>query len=340
MTTRRLIILGRRPALLFAIGLTGCSSAQPGALAELRPEAAAELAKPPSGNDHHPDGYTLAFHDEFDGDELDRDLWCTRYIYGGGPAPQLPDDECQYEGEGTLDFLNDEQQRYVDINSTGQTMHELRAGVLTLWATETRDDDYAKYESAMLRSKKLFRPSSSTDYYLTARLKLPSVKGSWPAFWLNADRKADGSTTWPPEIDIIDAALNDTDDRAEMLHQAAIVRGKQTDSGESEYTFVAPEFDTQWSNYYAESSQRDKWIEVAIHWSESSVCYFVDGYNTMCESYRWVEDDGTLAPPAHVLLNLAIGGGWAGRYGVDATRFPVPLEVDYVRVYEGRATQD
>jgi hypothetical protein len=120
-----------------------------------------------------------------------------------------------------------------------------------------------------------------------------------------------------------------------MLHQAAIVKGKQTDSGESEYTFVSPEYDQRWSNYHATSSQRDKWIEVGVDWSAESVCYFVDGEKTVCENYHWSDDDGHTAPPAHVLLNLAIGGGWAGRYGVDDAKFPVRLQADYVRVYKG-----
>lgn len=294
-----------------------------------------QTPKPSAAGDHHPDGYTLAFSDEFDGSELDRGSWCTRYVYGGGPSLQVPDDECQRNGDGTLDFLNDEQQRYMDFNRDKKKMHELKDGVLTLWATKTGYDDYAKYESAMLRSKKVFRPEGSTHYYITARLKLPSVKGSWPAFWLNSDRTSDGKTTWPPEIDIIDAALNDKDDTASMLHQAAIVKGKQTDSGESEHTFVSPEYDARWSNYHATSSQRDKWIEVAVDWSASSICYFVDGYKTVCENYRWSDDDGHTAPPAHVLLNLAIGGGWAGRYGVDDAKFPIRLQADYVRVYKG-----
>jgi hypothetical protein len=58
------------------------------------------------------------------------------------------------------------------------------------------------------------------------------------------------------------------------------------------------------------------WIEVAARWTADSVCYFVEGYKAAREHYRWVDDDGNLAPPAHVLRNLAVGGGWAGRYGV------------------------
>jgi hypothetical protein len=39
------------------------------------------------------------------------------------------------------------------------------------------------------------------------------------------------------------------------------------------------------------------------------------------------------ANPASLLLNLAIGGAWAGRHGVDDTLFPTALEADYVHVF-------
>src|SRR5262245_6553768 len=156
--------------------------------------------------DSHPAGYSLVFADEFNGTALDRGAWCTRYIYGGGPTPQMPDPACQRNGDGTLDFLNDEQERYVDTNVDGQKMHVVARSVLSLRATKTRSDGYASYESAMIRSKRLFRPTATRSYYITARVRMPDVVGTWPAFWLNSDRRADGTTTWPPEIDIFDGA--------------------------------------------------------------------------------------------------------------------------------------
>jgi hypothetical protein len=42
-----------------------------------------------------------------------------------------------------------------------------------------------------------------------------------------------------------------------------------------------------------------------------------------------------VAAPAHVLLNLAIGGGWAGRYGIDDTKFPTSFDIDHVRICSG-----
>jgi len=288
-----------------------------------------------AANDFHPAGYTLSFSDEFGGTQLDRTQWCTRYVYGGGPRLQLADAECQLNGDGTLDFLNDEQQRYVDTNRSGEIMHVVSGGVLTLRATRTRaGETYAAYEAAMIRSKKTYQPSATTSYYLTTRVKLPNVIGTWPAFWLSGDRRSSGAVEWPPEIDIFEGALNGKDDRAEMLRQGSQTRGgKQTSTGGQVITFAAPDFDRRFDNYIAARSLRGVWLEVGLEWTAQGVCYFVDGYKTMCESYRWVNNAGTATPNAAVLLNLAIGGSWAGRYGIEDAKFPTSLQVDYVRVY-------
>jgi len=61
---------------------------------------------------------------------------------------------------------------------------------------------------------------------------------------------------------------------------------------------------------------------------------YVDGLKVVTSTLRWVYADGAQAGPAHILLNLAIGDGWAGRYGIDDAAFPQALAVDWVRVYQ------
>jgi len=36
----------------------------------------------------------------------------------------------------------------------------------------------------------------------------------------------------------------------------------------------------------------------------------------------------------HLLLNVAVGGNWGGKMGVDDSVFPQQMLVDYVRVYK------
>lgn len=284
-----------------------------------------------------PAGYELVFADEFSGTELDRSLWCTRYVYGGGAPAQVRDPECQRNGDGTADQLNDELQRYVDYNSRGERLHVVADGVLTLRATKTGTRSGSPYEAAMIRSKYLFKPTADTTYFVTARVKLPNVRGTWPALWLNSDRRPDGTLNWPPEIDIFEGALNEKEDTADMLRLGAAVRSTgQTASGQREITFAAPEFNQRWTTYKAGHSLRDRWIETAIEWTIDEVCYFVDGARIMCERYAWRYNTGEPAAPAHLLANLAIGGSWAGRHGIADEKFPTEFQLDYVRVYEKR----
>lgn len=302
------------PALFLTVLLAGSVAAQP-------------------QTDWHPKGYELVFSDDFDGDTLDRGKWCTRYIYKGDSRPQMPDPVCQADGRGTLDRLNDERQRYVDINAKGERLHEVKDGVLTLVATATGATEALPFESAMVRSKATFLPEANKSLYITARVWLPKVRGTWPAFWINPGPNAEGKLSWPPEIDIFDSPLNEKEDRENMLHVGAVPSGKPKEILESH-----PLFNRRWRNYIVPYSLRERWTETAIEWTTDKVCYFVDGEKIMCETYDWRHRDGRAAPPGHVLLNLAIGGSWAGRHGIDTERFPARFSVDHVRVFEKRLT--
>lgn len=272
--------------------------------------------------------------DEFDGTSLDRTKWCTRYVYGGGPALQVPDDQCTRGGGGTLDFFNDEQQRYRDFNSRGETMHVVSGGTLKLRVTKTGPAGNAPYESAMIRSKMEFKPTPTTSYYLTARMKLPNVLGSWSAFWLVSGRGTNNTPEWPPEIDIVDSPTNNTDSPASTLRMGTTAQGAQTaNPGKFDYTHADPAFNKQNQTYTPGRLLRDTWLEIGALWTANNVCYFVDGVKAACENYRWVENGGQPANAAHVLLNLAIGGAWAGASGIDDAKFPTQVEVDHVRVY-------
>jgi hypothetical protein len=36
----------------------------------------------------------------------------------------------------------------------------------------------------------------------------------------------------------------------------------------------------------------------------------------------------------HLIMNIAVGGNWGGKEGIDDTIWPQKMEVDYVRVYQ------
>ena len=281
------------------------------------------------------DGYALVWHDEFDGTELDRGAWCTRLAFGGGAPLQNPDAACTgpHGDLGTGDFLKDERERYRDTNARGETLHVVSDGVLTLRSTKTGDDDYAAYESAMIRSKFAFKPSANESYYVSARVRLPDVRGSFAALWLTGGFGDDGKLSWPPEIDILEAALNGKDDTSSMVHVGAQVSGRQTDSRAEEFNQLGPSFDTRWNNFSSDQSLRAVWIDIAYEWTATGGCTHINGALAECESYRWVDNDGDAVNAANVIFNLAVGGEWAGRYGIDDGT-PMAMDIDYVRVFK------
>ncbi len=303
--------------------------------------------------DHHLPGYRLISHDEFGGTALDRSAWCTRYQYDGGPALEVPDPECLGKDPttgttlGTLDTLGgdgtrqgQESEVYRDVNADGTRMHTEQHGYLTLHATATRPGEpYLKYESAMIRSKREFQPTAGHPLYLTARLKQPDVLGTWPAFWL-AGGYGDGHVRppWPPEIDILEGPLNASGQYANVMHTGVQSYGCEgtCPQGPFDYSFAAADFDTSFGDYHAPASLKDTWIEVGLEWHTDHVCWYLDGSRLACQHYTWVANEGGQAgtTPASVLLNLAVGGPWAGADGVDDTRFPAEYDIDHVRVYQ------
>ncbi|GAA5193412.1 hypothetical protein GCM10023322_55360 [Rugosimonospora acidiphila] len=299
--------------------------------------------------DHHPTGYQLVFHDEFAGTDLDRGTWCTRYEYDGGPAPQVPDAGCLWTDPadgttfGTLDTLGgdgtyqgQESEVYRDYNVDGMKMHTVQDGYLALHATATRlDQPYLKYESAMIRSKAEFEPTDGHPLYLTARLKQPDVLGTWPAFWL-AGGYGDVRPPWPPEIDMIEGPLNNSGQYANVMHTGVQASGctGPCPQGPFDYTYTDPNFDTVWGNYVAPASLKDTWIEVGLEWYTDHVCWYLNGLKLACQQYKWVANDGPdVTNQATVLLNLAVGGSWAGADGVDDAALPTEFDIDHVRIY-------
>jgi beta-glucanase (GH16 family) len=303
------------------------------ATCSIRASAQTPASHLPAHND-----YQLVYSDEFDETALDRSKWCTRLAFGGGAALQIPDAECTGPGgfRGSGDFLRDERQRYVDTNTLGEIMHVVSDGTLKLRATRTRpDDSWANYEAGMVRSKYAFAPASDAKYFISTRVRLPNVRGTFVAMWLAPSFTASGDVVWPPEIDTFEGALNEAEDKANMLRLGGVyVKGPQTDSGNTEVSYSTQQYDKTWSNYYAPASLRDVWVEIGVEWTTTGACTFVDGTVIVCQNYRWVTEANAPGSPAQLIMNLAVGGQWAGRNGIADPQFPTAMEIDYVRIWK------
>jgi beta-glucanase (GH16 family) len=251
----------------------------------------------------HASGWVITFEDDFSGTSLDRSKWFTRYIYNNGK----------------MDHFNDEKERFRENGN-----HVFKDGILNLVAQKPTPKGY--YPSGMIRSRQTFRYG-----YFEARIKMPPGKGMWPAFWLNSDYDKNGKLSWPPEIDIMEYAANHKQEKPNMVHSNVAISKPNKQGGQ--WLYRDPDFNEKFHFYNAPEDMTKDWHVYGLLWdTDDTVTAFLDGKKLWQRTYRWVYKDGNEAGPAHILINLSVGGKWAGAGGIDNDAFPASLQVDYVRV--------
>lgn len=216
-----------------------------------------------------------------------------------------------YEG-GRLDHLagNGEWQRYRDNNN-----HRIEGNTLDLVARLRGGMHDGTIESGMLRSKW----TGKYGYY-EIRMKVPPGRGLWPAFWLNPEDQR-----WPPEIDVVEIVNNGRDTTRNSFHNVHAGR-------DSEQSDISTRLD-RWGSYHPDFDYADGFHTFAVKWTPDRVTHYVDGVQVAERRFLWRHDDGSDAGPAHVLVNLAVGGKWP-EPPTDPAEFPAVLQIDYVRVWQ------
>lgn len=172
-----------------------------------------------------------------------------------------------------------------------------------------------KYSSARLTTKDKIKFQYGR---IEIKAKLPKGKGVWPAIWLlgqNID-----SVGWPlcGEIDIMEYVGYEPDTVYSTIHSDAYNHMKNTQKMKSAFITNPQDF-----NIYA------------IEWSKERIDFYVNGmlYNSIMNENKSVHE-WPFSAPFYLLLNVAVGGNWGGKLGVDDHIFPASMEVDYVRLYK------
>lgn len=176
--------------------------------------------------------------------------------------------------------------------------------------------EHADYTSASLTTR---GRASWTCGRIEARAKLPSGRGTWPAFWTLGNNM--GEVGWPAcgEIDILEYVGHDPG----VVHANVHTRGFNHARGNGRGARVTV------------SDAETAFHVYAVEWTPQRLDFFVDE-----RKYFTLENDGTgvdswpFDAPQYLIVNLAIGGAWGGQQGVDPGIFPQRFTIDYVRVYQ------
>lgn len=242
-------------------------------------------------------------------------VWADEFDYTG-----LPDSKkWSFDTEGNnWDWGNNEAQNYTPASmrnawvEDGNLVIEARKETYT-WPG---DGQTKQYTSARLRT---LGKGDWTYGKVEVRALLPTGRGMWPAIWMLPSEEKYGG--WPAsgELDIMENVGFDPNKIHCNIHTDAYNHKMGTNKG----------------NTVTTSSPSANWHTYSMEWDEDKVIFFLDGnqvfrFDNEHRSYReWPYDQNF-----HLLLNVAVGGGWGGEQGIDDGVFPQRMLVDYVRVYQ------
>lgn len=234
-------------------------------------------------------------------------VWSDEFDYTG-----LPDSSKWSYDTGGDGWGNNELQYYTANRAENARVEN---GLLVLEARKEAIEGRS-YSSARLVS----RQKGDWQYgMIEVRAQLPQGRGIWPAIWMLPTDWQYGDWPRSGEIDIMEFVGYAPDSIYGSVHTESFnhVKGTQSTGG----VFMP--------------DQGKAFHVYAIAWEKNSIRFFFDGreYHRFDNNHQgwqaWPFDQRF-----HLLLNIAVGGNWGGKNGIDENIFPQRMLVDYVRVYQ------
>jgi beta-glucanase (GH16 family) len=238
----------------------------------------------------------LVWQEEFNGSRLDPRKWTSDTV------------------RNRQGWFNGELQYY----SAGPNLR-VEHGLLTIEARHETPSQFPDWGGQHYTSAKIISNGAGWTYgFHEIRAKLPCARGTWPAIWmLPVDLRK-----WPDdgEIDIMEQVGAEPNLIYASLHTKLFNHTIKTQRSAQK---LVPTSCTAFHIYQ-------------LDWQPNSITIGVDGRGIL--RVRNDQPGGKGAwpfdTPFHLILNLAIGGHWAGAKGIDDAAMPQRMEVDYVRVWQ------
>ena len=233
-----------------------------------------------------------------------------------------------WSDEFNTDGLPDSTKWGYDVGATGWGNNELEyyslarsenarvaGGKLIIEARQETVSGKKYYTSARLITKK---KAQWTYGKFEIKAMIPKGRGTWPTVWMLPAKEP---MQWPNdgELDIMEAVGFNPD----VIYGTAHTLWYNGSNG------------LQKSGTKFISDAQDSFHVYSIEWTDKKVTWFIDN-----EVYYSYSDPGLGAAAwpfnndFYLILNIAIGGNFGGKDGVDESIFPQQMVIDYVRVYQ------
>lgn len=224
----------------------------------------------------------------------------------------LPDAKNWTYDIGGTGWGNNEKQFYTNADTLNVMVDK---GNLNIIARKA-DKENMKFTSARIASRKKFDWKYGR---LEVRAILPKGKGAWGAIWMLPTDWKYGA--WPKsgEIDVMEHVGYEPDSVYGTIHTQSFNHSIKTQFGKG---LKMEDLHTAYHVY-------------GIEWYKDRIDFFIDDKQYMTfknsgkGSAEWPFDQ-----TFHLLMNVAVGGNWGGKMGIDESAFPTTLKVDYVRVFQ------
>lgn len=224
----------------------------------------------------------------------------------------LPDSKKWNYDVGGAGYGNNEAQFYTERRLENARQEN---GNLVIEARKEKWEEN-KYTSARLLTRGKFSFQYGT---IEVRAKLPKGRGTWPAIWMMSE----DMKKWPDdgELDIMEHV---------GFNQGYVHASVHT----KKYNHIQG---TQKTDTLIVKDASEKFHVYKADWTPEKIDVYIDGekfftYENKEKTYEaWPFDQ-----PYFIILNLAVGGFWGGKEGIDDSVFPQKYYIDYVRVYQNK----
>lgn len=286
--------------------------------------------------------YKMTFHDEFDGTKLDTTKWGYQY----GCFDPAQHSQAQYTDSPDNVSVRD---GYLNLTARYSPMKTKWDGTQIPRTCKHGSVTYdAPFTSGMITTKtkdgKVLYAAPGTGFYAEARIKLPSARPSWSAFWGTGTK---GAYPANGEIDVFESKGYDPTHLMSNVHTPRI--GEPTKTTQHQGMMHG---DT--------ASSQSEFHTYGVRKTSDAIEFYFDGTLTHTVKMSDIKGDNPFLDKDNnlvLMLNQMVGGSylakqsnWSDKTYVDATKYAddyksadgagATMYVDYVRVYEPKTEAD